>query len=734
MEGTTTTTTIPPKFSRYRSVRKKNSQSAFASAGVEPQVQLGASRALAPTEPPSRYRRRNNELKPTTRTVLAVAPAAENSAFVSNYENGRWKEQGHHERADAPVAPAQPSADTPSSSLTHISTVSPMEAAREEARMILEGEYDRLQKLKQRQKRDQQMPEVRRRRKPMGPEHEYRLPEQDDARAEISRSRSRRHPPAYQPTPPDSIEAEPPAQSAQPSRTRSHVRYRIIGGGASVSNNSSSTKSNDHRDPNGPPASHQRVSKRPAIIPLPQIDAPNLNKPARPRNPKPAPAFDAPVSAINAANRQVAVACNKSTITLPVIPTTTAKDLLNRASELMTENIDARTAILLESFSQLRLERPLRRYERIRDVMNGWDNDTQNRLVIMSASECAAADLEVADAPASKPDGVTVRMYHSSRPGHWTKKWVRLREDGQMCVSSKESFADSNSTNICHLSDFDLYTPTSKQRRSLRSPKKICFAVKSQEKSSAFLNGQNFVHFFASNAQDVANEWYTAVWGWRSWYLADVLGEGTDNKKLLKGESHSLRRSLDAGSPNCRPFSASSNSPAHYKLGSFKPLVDFNEFRLGMDDRATSNVDRPISRRGSFEVRRLPSLNGKNNGPTSPRRPTTSGAKAPLPPSSFPRRFVLEAANVDHIVEPASTDDEAFTGKGLLARHASTKSQHGKTTGRGVKGKEGQPLLDLTKESEFADGSLLHKLEAQKLANSNDGASGKKGASWVDWD
>ncbi|RMZ76275.1 hypothetical protein DV737_g4917, partial [Chaetothyriales sp. CBS 132003] len=483
-----------------------------------------------------------------------------------------------------------------------------------------------------------------------------------------------------------------------------------------------------HRDPNGPPASHQQEPKPPVIIPLPQIDAPNLNKPAPPKKLAPAPAFDAPVSAINAVDRQVTVACGQSTIILPVTPTTTAKDILNHASELMTETIDARTAILLENFSQLRLERPLRRYERIRDVMNGWDNDTQNHLIIMSASECAAVGLEVADAPASKPDGVTVRMYHSSRPGHWAKTWVRLREDGQMCVSSKESFGDGNSTNICHLSDFDLYTPTSKQRRAVRSPKKICFAVKSQEKSSAFLNGQNFVHFFASNAQDVANEWYTAVWGWRSWYLADVLGEGTDSKK------QSNRGLLHMGSTNCRPFSASGNTAAHYQLGSFKPLVDFSEFRLGIDDVAASKTDGPTSRGGSFEVRRRPSVNGKTHESTSPRRPTTSGAKAPMPPSSFPRRLVLEATNVDHSIEPVSTDDEAFTGKGLLARHASTKSQHGKTTGRRVKGKEGQPLLDLTKESEFADGSLLRKLEVQKLAHGDEGVSGKKGTSRVDWD
>ncbi|RMZ79536.1 hypothetical protein DV737_g3343, partial [Chaetothyriales sp. CBS 132003] len=230
MEGATATTTIPPKFSRYRSVRQKNSQSASASAGVEPQVQLVASHATPLTEPPSRYRRRNNGRTSTAQTAPAIAPAAVNSAFVLNYENRKWKERGPHEGAGAPVAPARQCADTPSSSLAHISIVSPLEAAREEARMILEGEYDRLQKLKQRQKHDQQMP-VLARRKPTAAENDHGRPGHEDPGAGIlrSRSRSRQQPPARQLTPPDSIEADPPAPSAQPSRTRSLVRRRIIG-------------------------------------------------------------------------------------------------------------------------------------------------------------------------------------------------------------------------------------------------------------------------------------------------------------------------------------------------------------------------------------------------------------------------------------------------------------------------------------------------------------------------
>ena len=80
---------------------------------------------------------------------------------------------------------------------------------------------------------------------------------------------------------------------------------------------------------------------------------------------------------------------------------------------------------------------------------------------------------------------------------------------------------------------------------------------------------------------------------------------------------------------------------------------------------------------------------------------------------------MIEAHNLDPIEHD---EDQAFTGKGLLARHASIKSQGGRNTGRGVQGKKGEPLVDLNEQSEFADGSLLKQLDAWKRANGADGA------------
>ena len=89
--------------------------------------------------------------------------------------------------------------------------------------------------------------------------------------------------------------------------------------------------------------------------------------------------------------------------------------------------------------------------------------------------------------------------------------------------------AGGENANICHMSDFDVYIPTARQSaKRIRPPRKICFAVKSQQKSSMFLSTANFVHFFSTSDKTLAATWYKAVLEWRSWYLVNIMGEGEE--------------------------------------------------------------------------------------------------------------------------------------------------------------------------------------------------------------
>ena len=244
------------------------------------------------------------------------------------------------------------------------------------------------------------------------------------------------------------------------------------------------------------------------------------------------PAFDAPVSAVNAGERRVKVVCDQNLTSFPVTPSTTPLDIINFAANQLTESTDSTGTVLFESFKRLGLERPLRRYEHVRDVLNSWDNDTQNTLVIKPSHTIGEDDWpDLHSISASPLVDTSVYIHYSQRPGHWDKRWVTLRSDGQMLVAKREG---GETSNICHMSDFDIYIPTARQSaKKIKPPRKICFAVKSQQKSSMFLSTANFVHFFSTSDKTLAASWYKAVLRWRSWYLVNVMGEGPPGSENL---------------------------------------------------------------------------------------------------------------------------------------------------------------------------------------------------------
>ena len=420
-----------------------------------------------------------------------------------------------------------------------------------------------------------------------------------------------------------------------------------------------------------------------------------------PNKPK---AFDAPISAVNAGDRRVLVRCNVASIALPVTPTTTAQDLLNSASVVMSESIDPRTAVLVESFTQLRLERPIRRYEHIRDVLNSWDNDEQNVFLIMPHSDRPEGLLEIKSVPKCKPTGASFVVHHSQKPGKWNKRHVNLREDGQMTISKKEG--DSDTTNICHLSDFDIYGPTHKQMKRIKSPKKICFAIKSQQKSTMFLDSaaMNFVHFVSTNDWELADKFYLAVQSWRSWYLVSRLGEGQ--------RIHA--KPVNAIEAMQRPGTASSAHSIPYQLGSFSPLLDFDlgQLSVGLNTDGTPKSQAIHRRNMSSRDRRAPpsAFPNQRMEEASPGSVVTARGRPP----SVKNRSGSMGSNVERPTNLLRSTSLNRTGsarqklKPLLDLTPQFKEapQHIRI-GRGVKASNGQPLVELATEVEREPGSVV---------------------------
>ncbi|KAL2676931.1 hypothetical protein Neosp_010698 [[Neocosmospora] mangrovei] len=316
------------------------------------------------------------------------------------------------------------------------------------------------------------------------------------------------------------------------------------------------------------------------------------------------PGIDAPTSASNGGERRVCVRCLSSVINLPVTPDTSPMEILYSTANLTTHDINPKESVIIECYVELGLERRLRRYERIRDVMNSWDRDQQNSLLVVTndISGSSDADLDISLVPRTPtpPPGFTLQMYHSSRPGKWNKRWITLLESGQMYSSKKPDSkpSDKDSTVLCHLSDFDIYTPReSEVRRHLKAPRRYCYAVKSQQKTFVFPNGENFVHFFCAEDGKLAKRFHELVQGWRSWYLvnkkvdfktdkapqislgSDPMTSPTSTMKststVTKG-GHRLRVSVD-------------ETP--YTIGAFQPLLDMDRFDKPLEEFGKDFLD-----------------------------------------------------------------------------------------------------------------------------------------------
>ncbi|KAJ5381968.1 uncharacterized protein N7496_004396 [Penicillium cataractarum] len=356
------------------------------------------------------------------------------------------------------------------------------------------------------------------------------------------------------------------------------------------------------------------------------------------------PGTDAPVSAVNAGERLVLVKFGDASAQLPVTPFTQVQDLLQAATRQISRDINPDTFILIESFQQIGLERPLRQYERIRDVMNSWALDTDGSLIIVPPSSMEAiAQLEAQSVPTEKPTETTVYCYYSHRPRKWDKRYVTLRTDGQVTISKKENLKDA--TNICHLSDFDIYTPSAQSpAKEIKPPKKICVAIKSQEKSSMFLSTDNFVHFFSTNDRAVADKWHKAVQSWRSWYLVNKVGVANPVKAADETDRKaSLVQSVTRTIP--QPQGVSSDIP-----------------RL---DRQNSEPE--PTRRSVERARKEASV---------PRRKTTREHRPP--PSSFPKTLAIDTNTSHHRHDRSPTEetlDSVFTSSGLLGRTYTQRQQ-----------------------------------------------------------
>ncbi|RYP13666.1 hypothetical protein DL765_006796 [Monosporascus sp. GIB2] len=429
------------------------------------------------------------------------------------------------------------------------------------------------------------------------------------------------------------------------------------------------------------------------------------------------PQTDAPASAINSGDRPVAVRWRDEIIYMDVTPETTAEDILSQTSERVAYELgmSSYSCVVLESYTSLGLERRLRRYEHIRDVMNSWDQGSHNCLIVaVSESNEDDRDLDISSVPRSEvpPPGFQLYMYHSNRPGKWSKRWITLLDNGQIFCAKKPNAnsGDKDATSLCRLSDYDIYTPAeSHMRRHLKPPKKYCFAVKSQQKTTVFMNTENYVQLFSTDDPDAAAQFKERVHGWRSWYLVDRRSPPPETRKIADKipipktdekppqitapttRQHPPKKSVSVVSADGHRLKVSVDETP-YKIGEFEPLLDMRRF------------DKRLSQFGKDFLPPAPDASSMPGMPAHlKQQQQQQGSGSKEAGSGTP-------ANHRLVGTVKSADDDAFTGGGLLGGGSRTA---------------GHKLIDAIKspgDDAFTGSGLLgESYEERRLAHAETG-------------
>lgn len=400
------------------------------------------------------------------------------------------------------------------------------------------------------------------------------------------------------------------------------------------------------------------------------------------------------------------VVCGQKRIQLPVTPTTTPLDLIKTAATILTEPIDVRTAVIQEYFVKVSIVRPLRNYEYVRDVMNSWDSDNQNDLTIIHSDEGGIDQDELLayKVPENRPEGMSCFIQYSSRPGKWSKKYITLRPDGQLIMAKNEKAKEKDQENVLTLTDYDIYSVTQQKLAKVKPPKKICYAVKSLQKSNIFADESQYVHFFCTNDRATAIQFWKALQSWRSWYLKHELGEGLKKKgptqrKISGGET-------GLGAPS---HTRGESVGSHYQLGAFSSLLDLDDFNKKLDE---IEVHRP----GEFpEDRPLAGLDTR----AMHARKKSLRVKQP-PPSAFNRSAPAldlgsqNSTRQNSMRRSFEQEEETFAPGGLLGR---TYTQRQAT----VQDREQKP------NGPFTEGpSLISGMDGRLAALANEPGLGRK--------
>lgn len=324
------------------------------------------------------------------------------------------------------------------------------------------------------------------------------------------------------------------------------------------------------------------------------------------------------------------------------------------ASMLLSDVRPGHERVLLECWPSLGLQRQVRPFEHVSDVLSTWDDGSSAHVKVAKEiwnSSVAMPSSFPREEPAS---GEAIFYYYVTADRKWQKRTLSL-SNGSLRIIKKDRPQDKEVVQNITLDFFDIYTfqEVFKPWKGLKSPTKLVFALKSQHKQSLFGKNSVFAHYFAVDNEEYFTHWFAMIRDAKSRLIAEKKGIAPWlNEPEDKPDSEGDKSATSPDSPT-----KNRNFP--------QPLISQQE--LAQPPPTASDLQRSKSL-GRAKSTRRPGGSNRAVSATAPKMPEPFSASGLLGGDyEEKRRLAAQAAN--------EYNGPAFVGGGLLGNDYEEKKR-----------------------------------------------------------
>ncbi|KAJ3333786.1 hypothetical protein HDU76_003600 [Blyttiomyces sp. JEL0837] len=151
------------------------------------------------------------------------------------------------------------------------------------------------------------------------------------------------------------------------------------------------------------------------------------------------------------------------------------------------------------------IEKPLRDWELLTDILNSWDTAlNKNAFVLRKYGHRSTLVTLSIVGTFPKMQGY---LYLEVKPGKWQKRFCVLKKD---CIFYQKMFGVGGEVQLCRLNNFDVYPLINSQSRK-NTPTPYGFAIRSTQPRVIFEKEDDYINYMCVDKEDKLDDWVLAL-------------------------------------------------------------------------------------------------------------------------------------------------------------------------------------------------------------------------------